>query len=83
MNNSMKFLIDKNDSEERLDVFLSNQISHLTRSHIKKIIELGQVEINKKPIKKEIKYFCKYYINLIIKNPEKLFCKKNRLRKKL
>ena len=79
MNNSMKFLIDKNDSEERLDVFLSNQISHLTRSHIKKIIELGQVEINKKPINvasKKIKIDDKITINLIIKNPEKLTPKK-------
>ena len=75
----MKFLVDKNESEERLDIFLSNQISHLTRSYIKKIIELGQVKINKKSINvpsKKIKINDTIAINLIIKNPEKLIPKK-------
>ena len=50
MNNSMKFLINKIDSGKRLDIFLSKKISHFTRSHIKKIIEMSNVTINKKVI---------------------------------
>ena len=46
MNNTMKFFIDKNDNDIRLDVFLSYKIVHLTRSNIKKIIENGNVKIN-------------------------------------
>ena len=48
MNNTMKFFINKNDNDIRLDVFLSNKIVHLTRSNIKKIIENGNVKINNK-----------------------------------
>ena len=47
MNNTMKFLINEIESGERLDIFLSKKISNLTRSNIKKIIELKKVKINK------------------------------------
>ena len=50
MNNSIKFLIKKIDSDKRLDIFLSNKISHLTRSFIKKIIDAGNVKINNKVV---------------------------------
>ena len=39
MNNSIKFLVDKKEEGERLDIFLSKKIDYLTRSNIKKIIE--------------------------------------------
>ena len=48
MNNSMKFLVRKKDNGKRLDIFLSEQVYHLTRSNIKKIIESNNVKINKK-----------------------------------
>ena len=39
MNNTMKFLIKKNDdSGKRLDIFLSNKITNLTRSNLKKLL---------------------------------------------
>ena len=44
----MKFLVNRKDSGERLDIFLSKKISHLTRSNIKKIIETKYVKIDKK-----------------------------------
>ena len=47
MNNTIKFLISEIESGERLDIFLSKKISNLTRSNIKKIIELKKVKINK------------------------------------
>ena len=51
MNNPIKFSIDKSDTEKRLDVFLSEKITHLTRSFIKKTIDKGNVSINDKVIK--------------------------------
>ncbi|OUV60068.1 MAG: RNA pseudouridine synthase [Candidatus Pelagibacter sp. TMED128] len=50
MNNTIKFLINKKESGQRLDVFLSKKISHLTRSYIKNNIDSGNVKINKKII---------------------------------
>jgi 23S rRNA pseudouridine1911/1915/1917 synthase len=48
MNNRIKFLIYKADKTERLDIFLSEKISFLTRSFIKKMINIGNVQINEK-----------------------------------
>ena len=39
MDKTIEFLINKKNSGERLDVFLSKEIKNLTRSYIKKIIE--------------------------------------------
>jgi 23S rRNA pseudouridine1911/1915/1917 synthase len=55
-NNSTKFLIKEEDTGARLDVTLTKLIPDLTRSNLKKIIELKQVKINnfieKSPSKK-------------------------------
>lgn len=48
MNNTIKFLVDKNSNGKRLDVFLTENISHLTRSFLKRLIEKEQVKLNKK-----------------------------------
>ena len=45
-NNSTKFSIKEEDSKNRLDVVLAKLIPHLTRSNLKKIIELKQVKVN-------------------------------------
>ena len=50
MNNSIKFLIKKIDNDKRLDIFLSGKIIHLTRSFIKKNIDMGNVKINNKVV---------------------------------
>ena len=47
MNKTIEFLINKKNSGERLDVFLSSKISNLTRSYIKKLIEKNKVRLNK------------------------------------
>ena len=75
MNNTIKFLIDENNSNKRLDKFLSSKINNLTRSNIKKIIELKNVSINKKIVNspsKKIKVNDSIEINLIIQIKEKL-----------
>ena len=48
MNNTIKFLVDEINSGKRLDVFLAENINHLTRSFLKKLIENEQVKLNKK-----------------------------------
>jgi 23S rRNA pseudouridine1911/1915/1917 synthase len=56
LNNSTRFLIKEEDIGSRLDVTLTKLIPDLTRSNLKKIIELKQVKINnfveKSPSKK-------------------------------
>ena len=48
MNNTIKFSVDEINSGKRLDVFLAENINHLTRSFLKKLIENEQVKLNKK-----------------------------------
>ena len=50
MNKTIKFFIDKNNSGNRIDVFLSNKIHYLTRSYLKKLIEKKKLRINKEII---------------------------------
>ena len=47
MNKTIEFSINKKNSGIRLDVFLSKEIEHLTRSYIKKLIEKKNVKLNK------------------------------------
>ena len=82
MNNTMKFLINKDDSEKRLDIFLSHKITELTRSNIKKIIEFQNVKINKKIVvmpSRKVRLNDSILVNLIIKDTEKLLPSKIRL----
>ena len=75
MNNTMKFLVNKNDAGERLDIFLSKKISNFTRSYIKKIIDSGSVKINKKLVNspsKKIKINESIIISFLKRRSEKL-----------
>ena len=45
MNKTIKFFIDKNNSGNRIDVFLSKKIHYLTRSYLKKLIEKKKKKI--------------------------------------
>ena len=47
MDKTIEFSINKKNSGERLDIFLSKEISSLTRSYIKKLIEKKNVKLNK------------------------------------
>ena len=46
MDNTIKFSVDTKNSEKRLDVFLAENINHLTRSFLKKLIENKKVKLN-------------------------------------
>ena len=79
MNNTIKYLINKNDNNLRIDIFLSNEIKFLTRSFIKKLIEAKQLKINNKIITSastKVKTSDKIKINIINKFEEKLVPKK-------
>ena len=82
MDKTIQFSVNKKDSGERLDVFLSKEITNLTRSYIKKIIEKNNVKLNKivntSPSTK-IKMNDKIEINIIEEENLKLVPKKIKL----
>jgi 23S rRNA pseudouridine1911/1915/1917 synthase len=47
MDKTIEFSVNKKNNGERLDIFLSEKISNLTRSYIKKLIEKNKVKLNK------------------------------------
>ena len=67
MNNTIKFLVDEKNTGKRLDIFLAENINHLTRSFLKKLIENEQVKLNKKVLKlpsAKVKYKDQVIINI-------------------
>ena len=75
MNNTIKFLIDQENSDLRVDIYLSKKITNLTRSFIKKIIKDENVKINDKTIKNpstKIKNKDKIVVNFQQRDPLKI-----------
>ena len=74
-NNSTKFLITAQDAGSRLDIILVKLLPNLSRTHLKKIIELKQVKINNyitdSPSKK-LKENDNIEINLTLENEMKV-----------
>ena len=82
MDNTIKFLINENDGEKRLDIFLSEKIKDLTRSNIKKIIESKNVKINQMIINspsKKVKKNDNILVKLLLANQKKLLPNKIKL----
>ena len=82
MNNTIKFLVDEKKNGKRLDVFLAENINHLTRSFLKKLIENEQVKLNKKVIKApsaKVKYNDQVIINIIENSEQNIKPKKIKL----
>jgi 23S rRNA pseudouridine1911/1915/1917 synthase len=81
-NNSTKFLITAEDAGSRLDIILVKLLPNLSRTHLKKIIELKQVKINNyitdSPSKK-IKENDSIEINFIAKSVTKVLPSKIKL----
>ena len=78
MNNTIKFSVDENNSGKRLDVYLTENINHLTRSFLKKLIEKEQVKLNKKVLTSpstKVKIKDQISIN-IIENDEQILSQK-------
>ena len=82
MNNSTKFLVNEDNNNKRLDIFLSEKIDYLTRTYIKKIIELKNVKINEEVINspsKKVKLNDLIIVDVITKNTKKLLPNKIKL----
>tara|TARA_X000001036_G_scaffold98843_1_gene91807 strand:- start:834 stop:1814 length:981 start_codon:yes stop_codon:yes gene_type:complete len=82
MDKTIEFLINKKNSGERLDVFLSKEIKNLTRSYIKKIIEKKNVKLNKVTITSsstKVRTNDKITINIIEEENLKIIPKKIKL----
>jgi 23S rRNA pseudouridine1911/1915/1917 synthase len=74
-NNSTKFLITDHDIGNRLDIVLVKLLPKLSRSHLKKIIELKQVKINNSIVEsasKKLKENDSIEINLIVRDEIKI-----------
>ena len=82
MNNTIKFSVNKKNSGKRIDIFLAENIKHLTRSFLKKLIENEQVKLNKKVLKApstKIKYNDQVVINIIENQGQNIKPKKIKL----
>ena len=82
MNKTIKFFVNKKDTEKRVDIFLSKKIKDFTRSYIKKLIEKKNLRINNKvelsPSVK-IKFKDKIFLNLVEKKEVSLHPSKIKL----
>jgi 23S rRNA pseudouridine1911/1915/1917 synthase len=79
MNKTIKFSVDEKNNGKRLDIFLAENINHLTRSFLKKLIENGQVKLNKKELKApstKVKFKDQVTINIIEYNEQNIKPKK-------
>ena len=82
MNNTIKFSVNEKNSGKRIDVFLAENVNHLTRSFLKKLIENEQVKLNKKVLKApstKVKYKDQIIINIIQNNEQNIRPKKIKL----
>ena len=82
MENTIKFLVSKDNNGIRLDIFLSKKIQDLTRSYIKKLIEKKQVKINKLLINSpstKVRTNDEIHVNIIQIQKSKLIPKKMNL----
>ncbi len=82
MNNTIKFCVDEKNNGKRLDIFLSENINHLTRSFLKKLIENEQVKLNKRVLKlpsTKVKYKDQITINMIENQEQNIRPKKIKL----
>ena len=82
MNNSIKFFVSRDDDSTRFDIFLSKKIENLTRSNIKKFINLSNVKINRATINspsKKVKFNDEIEIKFSSVEVEKLIPSKIKL----
>jgi 23S rRNA pseudouridine1911/1915/1917 synthase len=66
MPKKIKFNIKEKDDQKRLDRFLANNLSHLSRSTIQKLIEAGEVLVNQKKSRSNHKIKINDEVNVIL-----------------
>jgi len=82
MNNTIKFSVNENNNNKRLDVFLADNINEFTRSFLKKLIEDKQVRLNNIAISSpsiKVKYQDQITIKIIKKKDQDIEPKKIKL----
>ena len=82
MNNTIKFSVDAQNSEKRLDVFLAKNIKNYTRSFLKKLIGNKQVKLNNNLITSpstKIKYKDQITVHIFHRNKQNIIPKKIKL----
>ena len=66
------FVVEAEDSEKRIDVFLSGMLPEMSRSQIQKLISEGSVDVNNNPIKANYKLKEQDEIALSVPEPKEL-----------
>ena len=82
MNNTIKFSVDAQNSGKRLDIFLTENIEHYTRSFLKKLIESKHVKLNNDLIispSEKVKFKDQITVNIVQKNEQDIVPKKIKL----
>ena len=72
MNQKISFQVPSKDSTQRLDVFLSQKETSLSRSQIKRLIEQGNVQVEGKKAKAGLRLQEKDIVSLSLSEPQKL-----------
>jgi 23S rRNA pseudouridine1911/1915/1917 synthase len=72
MNSIVSFLVQSQDSSKRLDVFLSQKSPALSRSQIKKLIEMGKVQTAGRKAKAGLKLRENEVVTLTLPGPRKM-----------
>ena len=66
------FVIGKEESSERIDKFLSEELEEASRSYLQKLLENGNITVNNKNVKANYKLREGDKITVIIPEPEAL-----------
>ncbi|ADL12425.1 RluA family pseudouridine synthase [Acetohalobium arabaticum] len=72
MSEEREYIIDDNDVDQRLDKFLAYQNEELSRSYIQKLIDNGEVTVNKEEKKNSYRLQVGDEVKLIIPQPEEV-----------
>lgn len=68
----LEFMISPEESNTRIDKYLSEQLEGTSRSYIQKLIENGQVSVNGKAVKSNYKLRADDVLSVEIPEPEEL-----------
>jgi 23S rRNA pseudouridine1911/1915/1917 synthase len=72
MKSTLSFQVDSQDSAKRLDVFLSEKEPALSRSQIKRLIEIGEVQVGGRKAKAALRLRENDAVTLTLPEPRKL-----------
>ncbi len=68
----INYLVDSPDAQKRLDVYLTEKNSSLTRSHIKKLIDCHSVTVNSQSVKVSCRLRAGDVVDVLLEKPREL-----------